>query len=109
MYMEYDQRSILFNWSIWLLNCYFVQTSPHRVKKTAAFAGTCSVTVRGGKYSSLWRTQELEEADDRFNTAVEIGNMKLLVGGVQVIVGQAKAHHHAGNVQVLVEIRDDWD
>ena len=33
--------------------------------------------------------------------------MELFVGSVQVVVGQAEAHHHAGNFQHVLEIGDD--
>ena len=33
--------------------------------------------------------------------------MELLVGGVQVVVGQAEAHHDAGNFQDVLEVGDD--
>jgi len=44
---------------------------------------------------------------DRFNPPVEVRDVELLVRGVQVIVGQAEAHHHAGNLQHVLEIGDD--
>ena len=31
--------------------------------------------------------QDLKEADDRFNPAIEVRNMELLVGRVQIVVG----------------------
>src|SRR5882672_8792238 len=49
-------------------------------------------------------SQLLEEQTDRLNPAMEIWYVKLLVRGVQIIVGQAKAHHHAGNLQHVLEI-----
>ena len=49
----------------------------------------------------------LEEAADRFDPAVEVRNMELLVGRVQVVVGQAEAHHDAGNLQHVLEVGDD--
>ena len=48
--------------------------------------------------------QPLQEEDDGFDPAVEVGDVELLVGGVQVIVGEAEAHHHAGDLQVLLEV-----
>ena len=39
----------------------------------------------------------------RFDAPVEIGQMELLVGRVQIVVGKSEAHHHARNAQVLVE------
>ena len=36
--------------------------------------------------------QDLEEADDGLDPAVEVRDVELLVGGVQVVVGEAEAH-----------------
>src|ERR1041385_5993853 len=33
--------------------------------------------------------------------------MKLLVGSMQVVVGQTKTHHHAGGFKHILEIGDD--
>jgi len=35
--------------------------------------------------------------------------MKLFVRRVQIIVGQAEAHHHAGNFEHVLEVCDDGD
>ena len=35
--------------------------------------------------------------------------MELLVRRVQVVVGQAEAHHHAGNFQHILKISHDWN
>src|SRR5271157_142117 len=51
--------------------------------------------------------QYLEEPDDRLNPAIKVRDVELLVRRVQVVVGQAHAHHDAGNLQVLVELGDD--
>ena len=32
--------------------------------------------------------------------------MEFLVGRVEIVVGQAKAHHHAGQAEVAVEVTD---
>ncbi len=32
--------------------------------------------------------------------------MELLVGRVQIVVGQAEAHHHTGNLQRVLKMRD---
>src|SRR5579864_175750 len=49
----------------------------------------------------------LEEAADGFDPAIEVRNVELLVGGVQVVVGQTEAHHHAWNLQHVLEVGDD--
>src|SRR5271157_802394 len=51
--------------------------------------------------------QYLEEPDDRLNPTIEVRDVELFVGSVQVVVGQAHAHHDAGNLQVFVELSDD--
>jgi hypothetical protein len=38
---------------------------------------------------------------------MEVWDMELLVGGVQVVVGQAEAHHDAGNLEDVLEVGDD--
>src|SRR6185437_5558016 len=43
-------------------------------------------------------SQLLEEQTDRLNPAMEVRDVKLLVRGVQVVVRQTEAHHHAGNL-----------
>jgi hypothetical protein len=53
--------------------------------------------------------QLLEEAADGFDPVVEVGDVELLVGGVQVVVRQAETHHHAGNLQHVLEAGDDGD
>src|SRR5258708_22044251 len=56
---------------------------------------------------TLLPDQFLEEPDDRLDPAIEIRDVELLIRSVQVVVGQAKAHHHAGNLQYVLEIGDD--
>src|ERR1700687_658346 len=51
----------------------------------------------------------LEEAADGFDPAVEVRDMELLVGGMQVVVGEAEAHHHTGYLQNVLESGDDGD
>src|SRR5258708_36746859 len=55
------------------------------------------------------RAQDFQVTGYCFDSAEEIWEMKLFVGGMQVVVGQAEAHHDAGNAQVLIECRDDRD
>src|SRR6266550_5714677 len=52
-------------------------------------------------------TQLLKEQTDRFNPPIEVWDMKLLIRGVQIVIGQAKAHHHARNFQYILKIRND--
>ena len=58
-------------------------------------------------FTSLLLSQLLEEAADGFDPVVEVRDVELLVGGVQVVVGKAEAHHHAGNLQHVLEVGDD--
>ena len=38
---------------------------------------------------------------------LEVLEVELLVGGVDVVVGQAEAHHDAGHAEMAVEVADD--
>src|SRR5439155_18191912 len=51
--------------------------------------------------------QQLEIPPHGLDAAVEIRQVELLVGSVEVVVRQAKAHHDYGNVQVIVEQSGD--
>src|SRR5271165_137884 len=62
----------------------------------------------GSKWTHyLLFSQLLEEAADGFDAVVEVGDVELLVGGVEVVVGEAEAHHHAGNFQHVLKVGDD--
>src|SRR5208337_3133270 len=62
----------------------------------------------GSKWTHyLLFSQLLEEAADGFDAVVEVGDVELLVGGVEVVVGKAEAHHHAGNFQDVLKVGDD--
>src|ERR1700682_2528344 len=52
-------------------------------------------------------SQLLKEQTNRFNPAMKIRNVKLLVRSVQVIVRKPKAHHHRWNLQHVLEIGHD--
>src|ERR1700680_3529108 len=56
--------------------------------------------------SSQWLllAQFLEEQTDRFDSAMEVGDVKLLVRSVQIVIGQAETHHHAWNLQHVLKI-----
>src|ERR1039458_170982 len=51
----------------------------------------------------------LQETHHRFDSQLEVFQAKLLVGGVDVVVGEAEAHHDAGNAQMAVKVADDGD
>src|ERR1700735_1745603 len=57
----------------------------------------------------LVSSQLLEESADGVDAAMEVGNVEFFVGSVEVIVGQAEAHHYAGNFQDVLEVGDNWD
>src|SRR5215472_2301935 len=59
--------------------------------------------LRGGCLTA----QQLEIPRYRFDAAVEVGKMELLIGGVEIIVRQSKAHHHARDAEVAVEDAHD--
>src|SRR5882724_8845823 len=48
--------------------------------------------------------QILKEPDDALNPTIEVRDVELLIGRVQIVVGQAKAHHHARNFEYVLEI-----
>src|ERR1700735_2644927 len=62
----------------------------------AAKTGLAVCPRRPVGHSSL-RSQLFEEPTDRFNPVMEVRKVKLLVRSVQVVIGKAEAHHHAGN------------
>src|SRR2546425_1872964 len=52
-------------------------------------------------------THLFEEQTDGLDAAVEIWDVELLVGSVQIVIWQAEAHHHAGDLQHVLEIGYD--
>src|ERR1039457_5012498 len=57
----------------------------------------------------LGRGEVGEEADDGLDAAVEVGEVEFLVGGVEVVVGQAEAHEDGGRAERADEVADDGD
>src|SRR5258705_3132 len=55
----------------------------------------------------LLPSQLFKKQANRLNPAVKVRDVKLLVGGVQVVVGETEAHHDAGNLQHILKIGDD--
>src|SRR5207253_2350650 len=53
--------------------------------------------------------EALDEPDDGVDPAVEIRQVELLVGRVQVVVRQAEAHEHRRRVEHVQELRRDRD
>src|SRR5499427_7517655 len=53
--------------------------------------------------------QLLEESADSFDPTVEIRNVELLVGSVQIVVWEAEAHHDRWNFEDILEVGDDWN
>src|ERR1017187_2964457 len=53
--------------------------------------------------------EDFQVAGDGFDAAIEVRQVELLVGGVQVVVGESEAHHDAGDAEVAVEDADDGD
>ena len=52
----------------------------------------------------MYLAELFEEPTDCFDSAVEIRDVELLVRGVQIVVGEAEAHHDAGNLQNILEV-----
>src|ERR1700734_1131215 len=55
----------------------------------------------------LLGSQLLEKQADRLDPMREVRDMNLPVGSVQVVIGEAEAHHYARNFQSLVKVVDD--
>ena len=51
----------------------------------------------------------LQKPDQRFDSQLEVLQVKLLVGRVQVVVRQAEAHHHAGQAEMPVKVAHNGD
>src|SRR5712671_4727875 len=59
--------------------------------------------------STLFSSQLLEEQADGLNPVVEVWDMKLLVGSVEIVVREAESHHHAWDLQAILKVGDDRD
>ena len=58
----------------------------------------------------VWHVgEELEKGFHGVDAAVEIGQVELFVGGVEVVVWQAETHEHAGDAEFALEEADDGD
>src|ERR1035441_8672172 len=55
----------------------------------------------------LGRGEVGEEADDGLDAAIEVVEVEFLVGGVEVVVGQAEAHEDGGRAERADEVADD--
>ena len=49
----------------------------------------------------------LKEPANGFNPVMEVWNVKLFVGSVQIVIGQAEAHHDAGDLQTILKVSDN--
>src|SRR5438045_8239834 len=52
-------------------------------------------------------TQLLKERTNRLNPPMKIWNMKLLIGRMQIVVGQSETHHHRWNLEHILKIGHD--
>src|SRR5438128_10613630 len=52
-------------------------------------------------------SQLLHKSHDRLYPTIEVRDMELLIRSMQVVVRQSKAHHHAGDMQMLFEFSND--
>ena len=59
------------------------------------YSDPCCPTTRSPDRSHFLASQLLKEPDDALNPTIEVGDVEFFVGRVQVVVRQAKAHHHA--------------
>src|SRR6266849_2809304 len=46
--------------------------------------------------SSLLSRHNLKQPHNRLNSSIKVRNVELFVGGVEVVVGEAEAHHEGG-------------
>ena len=58
----------------------------------------------GSHWHSNSTPRNLQKPDQRLNPQLKIPQVEFLVGRVQIIVGQSKAHHYAGQVQVARKV-----
>src|SRR5260370_41783194 len=65
------------------------------------------VRSAGIECGRLLAPQILEEQTDGLDAAMEVGNVELLVGSVQVVIRKAESHHHAGNLKHVLKVSDD--
>src|SRR5207249_1900061 len=76
-----------------------------RVPGSRRVAAIASTAVTGAKSSP----QNFQVARYSFDPSVEVRQVELLVGSVQIVVRKSEAHHDAGDAQVFVEHADDRD
>src|SRR5258708_16879536 len=83
--------------------------SSREFSTSGTIANPCSSTccVNATRSPDLSCPQLLEEPDDRLDPTIKIWYMELLVGSVQVVIGQAEAHHHARELEHVLEIGHD--
>src|SRR5579884_4124240 len=53
--------------------------------------------------------KELEITPYCLDPTIEVGEVEFFVRRVEIVIGQAKAHHHAGNLQVPLKDSDNWN
>ena len=51
----------------------------------------------------------LQEPDQGADAEFEVLQVELLIGSMDVVVGEAEAHHDAGQAEVTIEVADDGD
>src|SRR5271165_1150619 len=55
------------------------------------------------------RRQLFKEENEGLDAAIEVGEVELFVGSVEVVVRKAKAHHDGRNLQVPLEVTNNGD
>ncbi len=78
---------------------------PMRLDRPPARTNASAALVQQGEAGST--ASLLQKADQRLDSELEVFEIELFVGGVDVVVGQAEAHHHAGQAEVAVKVADD--
>src|SRR6185436_19290031 len=48
--------------------------------------------------------QLFQESHDRFDTTIEICDVKFLIRRMQVVIWKSEAHHHARDLKMLLEL-----
>src|SRR6185312_2944112 len=54
-------------------------------------------------------SNQFEEPQNRFDPAMKIRQVELLVRSMKIVIRQSKAHHHRRNPQLAHKVADDWN
>src|SRR3954468_11828821 len=63
--------------------------------------------ARSPDHPILLLSELFKERDYRLNPTIEVGDVELFVGRVQVVIGQAEAHHYAWDFEYVLKVCHD--